>query len=107
MKNSLEWLQHLIGFDTTSRNSNLELIYSIRDYLSSLNIQSTLTPDAENKKANLFATIPPQNGAKQGGLILSGHTDVVPVDGQEWLTNPFIATQVEDRIYGRGTSDMK
>jgi acetylornithine deacetylase len=97
-------IQRLVGFDTTSRDSNLGLIEWVRDWLKGFGIESRLTYDASEKKANLFATI--QKGAKPG-IVLSGHTDVVPVDGQPWDTEPFKATLKGDRIYGRGTADMK
>ncbi len=103
----VEWLSRLIAFDTTSRNSNVELIHLVQDWFTRHHIQSRLTHDGSEKKANLFATLPASNGNTQGGIILSGHTDVVPVDGQHWNTNPFEAVLIEDRIYGRGTSDMK
>lgn len=103
----LEWLSQLVAFDTTSRNSNLSLINFIRDYLISLGIESRLTYDHSQLKANLFATLPGREGNIEGGILLSGHTDVVPVDGQQWETDPFCATQIENKIYGRGTCDMK
>ncbi len=99
-----ELIQRLIAFDTTSRESNLGLIEWVRDYLRGYGIDSRLTYDAERRKANLFATI--QKGTR-AGIVLSGHTDVVPVDGQPWETDPFTATLKGDRIYGRGAADMK
>lgn len=106
-RTSLEWLSKLVTFDSTSRNSNLDLITEIQDFLHSQGIEVRLTKDPTEKKANLFATLPAQSGNIQGGLLLSGHTDVVPVDGQQWDTDPFRATVRNERIYGRGTSDMK
>lgn len=97
-------IQRLVGFDTTSRDSNLGLIEWVRDWLAGFGVPSRLTYDASGKKANLFATI--QKGARPG-IVLSGHTDVVPADGQPWDTDPFRATLRDDRIYGRGTADMK
>jgi len=97
-------IERLIGFDTTSRGSNLGLIEWTRDYLKGYGIESRLTYDAGGNKANLFATV--QKGAKPG-IVLSGHTDVVPVDGQNWSSDPFKATLKDDRIYGRGACDMK
>lgn len=105
--NKFEWLTRLVAFDTTSRNSNLELINTIQEWFAKHNIVSQLIKDVNEPKANLFATIPAADGSKTGGLILSGHTDVVPVDGQDWQTNPFAATQIDNRIFGRGTCDMK
>jgi acetylornithine deacetylase len=97
-------LDQLIGFDTTSRNSNLALIEFVRDYLDRFRIASDLVFDATGAKANLFATIGPAEGA---GIVLSGHTDVVPVDGQDWSSEPFTCVAREGRLYGRGTADMK
>ena len=101
---SIEFIEKLISFDTTSRESNLELIAFIQDYLNDLGIDSQLVHNEEGTKANLYATL----GDKHvSGVMLSGHTDVVPIDGQEWDTNPFNVTQKGSRLYGRGTSDMK
>lgn len=98
-------LAKLVSFDTTSRYSNLELIGFVQDYLNAHGIASDLVHDETGKKANLWATIGP---AGDGGIVLSGHTDVVPVDGQPWDTDPFVLTEKDDgRLYGRGTCDMK
>ncbi len=97
-------IDRLIGFDTTSRDSNLALIDFVRDYLADLGVESRLTFDDDGRKANLFATMGPDD---RPGIVLSGHTDVVPVDGQDWRTDPFTVTEVDGRLYGRGTSDMK
>jgi acetylornithine deacetylase len=97
-------IERLIAFQTVSRDSNLGLIEWTRDYLAGLGVQSRLTYDASGKKANLFATL--GEGSKPG-LILSGHTDVVPVDGQAWDTDPFKATVKDGLLYGRGSADMK
>jgi acetylornithine deacetylase len=105
--NTLSWLSRLIAFDTTSRNSNLELIHCIEDWLKQHQIVSQLIRDVSQPKANLFATLPAQNGATTGGIILSGHTDVVPVDGQDWESPPFAATERDGKIFGRGACDMK
>jgi len=102
---SIEMLKRLVAFDTTSRNSNLELITYIQDYLEDFGVRSTLVPNAEGTKANLFATIGPEI---EGGIVLSGHTDVVPVDGQPWTTDPWTLSEKPDgNLYGRGTCDMK
>ena len=101
---AIELLNTLIGFDTTSYNSNLELIEFIQSYLSSYGIDSTLIHDESGKKANLYATI---GRTDIGGVMLSGHTDVVPVAGQDWDTDPFSLTESSDRLYGRGSADMK
>jgi len=106
-KTSMEWLSELIAFDTTSRHSNLTLIHSVMAWLQQQNIICRLTHNADQTKANLLATIPATNGSLQEGLIFSGHTDVVPVDGQAWDSDPFVATRRNDRIYGRGSCDMK
>ena len=101
-------IQTLVAFDTTSRDSNLALIDWVTGYLKSHGIESALTFNDDRRKANLFATLPARDGnATEGGIVLSGHTDVVPVDGQPWDTNPFTATRIGDRIYGRGVTDMK
>ncbi|GGC80218.1 acetylornithine deacetylase [Undibacterium terreum] len=100
----LEILEQLISFRTVSRDSNLELIFWIRDYLASYGVESRLTYDSTGKKANLFATL---GEGKKPGIILSGHTDVVPVEGQQWDTDPFKATIKGDNLYARGSADMK
>jgi acetylornithine deacetylase len=103
-----ELIRTLVGFDTTSRDSNLALIHWVRDWLAGHGVASTLTFDDERRKANLFATLPAHDGnADTGGIVLSGHTDVVPVDGQPWDTDPFTATPVGDKVHGRGVTDMK
>jgi acetylornithine deacetylase len=101
---SRELLERLIGFATVSRDSNLELIEFVRDYLGTLGVECELFHNAERTKANLFATIGPRD---RGGIVLSGHTDVVPVDGQAWTVDPFRLTEKDGRLYGRGTADMK
>ncbi|MCU1732343.1 MULTISPECIES: acetylornithine deacetylase [unclassified Pseudomonas] len=101
---SRELLGRLIGFATVSRESNLELIAFIRDYLAGHGVDSELFHNAEGTKANLFATLGPRD---RGGVVLSGHTDVVPVDGQAWTVDPFAMTEREGRLYGRGAADMK
>src|SRR6266576_2272338 len=104
----LPLIRQWIGFDTTSRESNLALIEWSRTYLESFGASTSLTFDDSCRKANLFATLPAQNGnTTTNGIVLSGHTDVVPVDGQPWDTPPFEATLKDGRIYGRGAADMK
>ena len=101
-------IRTLVAFDTTSRDSNLALIDWVREYLAAHGVASTLTFDDDRRKANLFATLPASDGNElEGGIVLSGHTDVVPVDGQPWSTNPFEATRIGDKVYGRGVTDMK
>jgi len=97
-------LAELIAFDTTSRLSNLALIEHVRAYLQGQGIASELVFDATGAKANLFATIGPDT---HGGIVLSGHTDVVPVDGQDWSSDPFTLVERDGLLYGRGTCDMK
>ncbi len=97
-------LTDLIALDTTSRNSNLKLIEYVQSLLADRAIESELTFDAEKNKANLFATL---GGGDKPGIVLSGHTDVVPVDGQNWRTDPFAAQVIGDKLYGRGSCDMK
>ena len=97
-------IKTLIAFDTTSRESNLELVDWVRGYLDGLGVGSHLTFDDDERKANLYATAGPLD---RGGVMLSGHTDVVPVDGQDWDTDPFAVVEKDGRLYGRGTCDMK
>jgi len=99
-----EMVTRLVGFDTTSRNSNLALIEFVRDYLDSNKVTSELVFAEDRNKANLYATIGPQD---RGGIMLSGHTDVVPVDDQDWRSDPFKIVEQEGRLYGRGSADMK
>src|SRR5262245_50787402 len=101
---ALDITKRLIGFDTTSRNSNLELIGFVADMLSSFGARIRLTHDDGKGKANLFATLGPEG---DGGYVLSGHTDVVPVDGQAWSSDPFKGEVREGKLYGRGACDMK
>jgi len=105
---SLDLIHTLVGYDTTSRDSNLALIDWIRDYLEGHGFAATLTFDDDRRKANLFATLAAVDGnATTGGIVLSGHTDVVPVDNQPWESDPFIVTARDGRLYGRGVTDMK
>ncbi len=101
----VEMIETLVAFDTTSRESNLEMIRFVEDYLRGHGIDSTLIFNDDESKANLVATIGP--AASRGGVVLSGHSDVVPVDGQTWSTDPFRVVEREERLYGRGTCDMK
>jgi acetylornithine deacetylase len=102
--NSQELLAKLVSFDTTSHLSNLPLIDFVARYLAQYGVESVVLPDATGKKANLWATLGPKTA---GGLLLSGHTDVVPVDGQPWQTPPFELQQKNEHLLGRGTTDMK
>jgi acetylornithine deacetylase len=103
-KASLDMIRQLVEMPTVSRDSNLDLIHWIRDHLKGMGVESTLVHDATGKKANLYATLGPQD---KPGVMLSGHTDVVPIDGQEWDTDPFRIVEKDGLLYGRGTSDMK
>jgi acetylornithine deacetylase len=102
--NTVEILERLVGCPTVSRNSNLPLIDFVRNYLEDHGVASQLVPDDSGQKSNLFASIGPEIA---GGLVLSGHTDVVPVDGQAWTSDPFELVARESRLYGRGACDMK
>src|SRR5579872_618133 len=101
---SLQMIERLIGFDTTSHRSNLKLINFVRDFLARHGVESVLTHDAAANKANLLATLGP---ADRPGYILSGHTDVVPVDDQPWSSDPFMVVRRDSRLFGRGVCDMK
>ena len=103
-KNSIEILRKLVGFDTTSFKSNLDLIKFIENYLNDFNIKSKLVYDETKNKANLFATIGKDS---KGGIVLSGHTDVVPTKNQKWSSDPFTLTERDNKLFGRGSSDMK
>jgi len=101
---SVDLLKQLIGFDTTSRGSNLKLIDFAEELLAAAGARCRRTYDAARQKANLFATLGPD---ASGGYVLSGHTDVVPVDGQEWSSDPFRAEVRDGKLFGRGAADMK
>jgi len=101
---AVEMLAKLVAFDTTSAKSNLALIGFVRDYLAGFGIPSQIIPYHDGAKANLLATI---GNAANPGIILSGHSDVVPARAEEWKSDPFTLTQRDDRLYGRGTADMK
>ncbi|MGP0015701.1 acetylornithine deacetylase [Pseudomonas sp.] len=104
MNSSRDLLAALIAFDTTSRESNLQLIEFVRDYLARLDVPCELIFNEERSKANLFATLGPDD---RPGIVLSGHTDVVPVDAQPWTVPPFELSEKDGKLYGRGTADMK
>ena len=101
---SRQLLAQLVAFDSVSRNSNLPIIDFIEQYLQQRNVVCTRVPSPDGKKSNLLARIGPEAPA---GIMLSGHTDVVPIDGQEWLSDPFVVTERDGKLFGRGTSDMK
>ncbi|MGT2505075.1 acetylornithine deacetylase [Cupriavidus basilensis] len=104
---ALDWTQRLVSYDTTSRHSNLGLIEAVRDHFLAKGLRPHLSYNPQGDKANLFVTVPAANGSTDGGIVLSGHTDVVPVDGQNWTTDPFKPVIRDGRLYGRGTCDMK
>ncbi|WP_286797462.1 acetylornithine deacetylase [Psychrobacter sp. UBA6291] len=106
---SIDWLTRLIAFDTVSRHSNLALIDDVKAYCEQLGLTVGLTFNDAKNKANLFVTVPAGKDADEinHGLVLSGHTDVVPIDGQDWTSEPFTATIRGDKLYGRGACDMK
>ena len=101
---AIDQLARLVAFDTTSRRSNLELIAYVERFLGDLGVDSRRVANADGSKANLLASIGP---TVEGGVVLSGHTDVVPVDGQAWTSDPFQLARRGDRLYGRGACDMK
>jgi acetylornithine deacetylase len=102
--NSAQILERLISFPTVSRDSNLALIEYVRDFLATRGVASKLYLDLSGRKANLYASIGP---AEQAGILLSGHTDVVPVDGQAWSSDPFQLKSRGGQLYARGAADMK
>lgn len=110
MTSTVDWLTRLVAFDTTSHRSNLQLIDCVAGELRKYGVEPVLFPHEQEdgvRKANLFATFPAHDGRASGGVVLSGHTDVVPVEGQEWDSDPFTVTERDGRLYGRGTADMK
>lgn len=106
---SFDWLGRLIGFDTVSRYSNLALIHDVQGYCQALGLDTTLSFNDQKDKANLFVTVKAgtQQDIVSGGIVLSGHTDVVPVDGQDWSSQPFSAVVKDGKLFGRGACDMK
>jgi acetylornithine deacetylase len=101
---SISLLERLVSFDTESSKSNLPLIDFVESYLREQGVAFVRAPNAKGDKAAIFATIGPQTG---GGVVLSGHTDVVPVVGQKWSADPFALRRDGGRLYGRGAVDMK
>jgi acetylornithine deacetylase len=101
---SIHYLEKLVSFPTVSRDSNLDLIGFVRAELEGAGAECTLVASEDGRKANLFASLGPQH---RPGIVLSGHTDVVPVDGQAWTSDPFTLRRSGDRLYGRGSADMK
>jgi len=105
--NTRQWLDQLISYNTISTNSNKPLIEAVASWFKLHHIDLHIIPGPTDCKKNLLATIPASNGEVNGGILLSGHTDVVPVAGQLWNSDPFIAMEYEGRIFGRGSCDMK
>ncbi|PKP63064.1 MAG: acetylornithine deacetylase, partial [Alphaproteobacteria bacterium HGW-Alphaproteobacteria-8] len=99
-----EMLARLVAFPTVSRDSNLALVDFVRAYLAGHGVEARVVADASGAKASLHALIGPE---APGGVVLSGHSDVVPVDGQTWTSDPFTLTERDGRLYGRGACDMK
>ncbi len=97
-------IERLVAHDTTSSRSNLALVGEVAEYLAAHGVDARVLPDGSGTRANLFATIGPSG---DGGVVLSGHTDVVPVEGQAWDTDPFRLTERDGRLHGRGAADMK
>ncbi len=104
LHNSIAILERLVSFESLSGRPTDEIISYVKSYLSDHGINSALSYDTSGERANLFATIGPET---DGGVILNGHTDVVPVAGQQWATDPFTLTRKQNRLYGRGSVDMK
>lgn len=101
---SVDILERLVAFETVSRTPNIALIDYVRDLLDDAGAHTSLVMAPDDRNANLYATVGPDG---PGGVLLSGHTDVVPTDGQDWTVEPFQLTRSADRLYGRGTADMK
>lgn len=104
LSSQIAWIERLVGYDTTSSKSNLALIDDVDAYLRDHGAATCRVYNADRSKANLYAVLGPE---KSGGVILSGHTDVVPVEGQAWSTDPWRLVEKDGRLYGRGTCDMK
>ena len=102
--NARQLLDHLVSFPTVSSDTNLPLIHFVRDYFADHGIDSVVIPNEDGTKAGLVAQVGPNVA---GGVALSGHSDVVPVEGQDWITDPWNVVEKDDRLYGRGTCDMK
>ena len=104
LKSQIDWIARLVRHDTTSRNSNLNLIEDVESYLGEYGVTSTRVSNDDGSKANLYFSVGP---IVEGGVVLSGHTDVVPVDDQPWDTDPWTVVEKNEKLYGRGTADMK
>jgi len=104
LASAVSYLEELIGFDTTSAHSNLEIIAYLKRYFDELGMETTVLYDTSGEKANLIASIGPKDVP---GIVLSGHTDVVPANPDRWTSAPFTMEQRGSRLYGRGSCDMK
>ncbi|WP_193045383.1 acetylornithine deacetylase [Mycolicibacterium baixiangningiae] len=104
---SLQWIKELVAIDSTSDRSNLPILELIDTQLRKAGARTAFRPNQHRNKANLVASFPSADGSLAGGLVLSGHTDAVPVEGQDWTSDPYTAEVKDGRIYGRGTADMK
>lgn len=104
LKPQIDWIARLVEHDTTSRNSNLCLIEDVESFLKGYGIRAHRVPNEDGRKANLYFSVGPD---VEGGVVLSGHTDVVPVDDQPWDTDPWTVVEKDGKLYGRGTADMK
>lgn len=104
ISHQLEWVSRLVAFDTTSSRSNLALIEDVEDYLGGLGIETIRVENDDGSKSNLYAVVGPK---VEGGVVLSGHTDVVSVDGQDWKTDPWTVVEKDGKLFGRGVADMK
>jgi acetylornithine deacetylase len=100
----LEWISRLVAFDTTSSKSNLALIEDVETYLHEFGVETFRITNDDGTKSNLYAVVGPK---VEGGVVLSGHTDVVPVEGQDWKTDPWTVVEKDGKLYGRGVADMK
>ena len=104
ISHQVEWISRLVAFDTTSSKSNLGLIEDVEAYLHGHGIETFRVANDDQTKSNLYAIVGPKT---EGGVVLSGHTDVVPVEGQDWDTDPWTVIEKDGKLYGRGVADMK
>ena len=104
LSHQIDWISRLVAFDTTSSKSNLALIEDIEAYLHGLDVETFRVANDDGSKTNLYALVGPKVA---GGVVLSGHTDVVPVEGQDWSSDPWVVIEKDGKLYGRGVADMK
>ncbi|WP_040159543.1 acetylornithine deacetylase [Nigerium massiliense] len=102
-----EWLTKLIAIDSTSRDSNRGVIDLVADHARSLGLEPLIFPTEDGQRSNMIVSVPDKSGSTDGGVMLAGHTDCVPVDGQDWASDPFTVEERDGLLYGRGTADMK